>query len=208
LYSNRKEFVESAKRINQHAQRFGSEGFRSGALYRNLEWYDAFEFSYDMSVPNVGHLDPQPGGCCTVMPFFVGNILEIPVTTIQDYSLFHILENYSLDVWKRQLAIIARSHGLSSFILHPDYLQTPEARNTYVQLLQYLVRMRADEGTWIPLPREVNEWWRQRNRMTLRRGDGQWHIEGVGAERARLAYASLAGDKVVYSWSHKTAVAI
>jgi hypothetical protein len=26
-------------------------------------------FAYDMSIPNVAHLDPQRGGCCTIMPF-------------------------------------------------------------------------------------------------------------------------------------------
>jgi hypothetical protein len=208
LYSDREKFAESAIRINQHARRFGSKGFRSGALYRNLEWYDAFEFSYDMSVPNVGHLDPQPGGCCTVMPYFVGNILEIPVTTIQDYSLFNILGNYSLDVWAQQVAAIVRSHGLCSFILHPDYLQTRDARNVYVQLLQHLVKMRSDESMWIPLPGEVDEWWRQRNEMTLLYQDGQWHIEGSGAERARVAYASIADDQLVFSWSQGTAAAV
>jgi len=45
----------------------------------------------NMSVPNVGHLDAQLGGCCTVMPFYIGDILELPLTTTQDYSLFNIL---------------------------------------------------------------------------------------------------------------------
>ena len=37
------------------------------------------ESSYDISIPNVRHLDSQFGGCCTVMPFFIGNVLEFPV---------------------------------------------------------------------------------------------------------------------------------
>ncbi len=59
-----------------------------------------------MSVPNVAHLDPQRGGCCTVMPYFIGDILEIPVTTIQDYTLFNILNDFSTRIWKEQTAII------------------------------------------------------------------------------------------------------
>ena len=47
-------------------------------MYRNQEWYDVFEFSYDMSVPNVAHLEPMRGGCCTVMPYFIGKIVELP----------------------------------------------------------------------------------------------------------------------------------
>src|SRR5581483_1528358 len=75
LYKSRDQFQKNAVKINHVAAEFQSTGFRAGVLYRNQEWYDAFRFSYDMSVPNVGHLDPQPGGCCTVMPYFIGDIL-------------------------------------------------------------------------------------------------------------------------------------
>src|SRR6202043_3076800 len=122
LFDDHEQFQESASQINEFAMRFGSKGFRSGALYRNQEWYDAFLFSYDMSVPNVGHLDPQPGGCCTVMPYFIGRLLEMPVTTTQDYSLFHVRNCYSMELWKRQIDIILEGNGLASFIVHPDYV--------------------------------------------------------------------------------------
>ncbi len=86
LYQKREIFLQRAKKINECVKKFGARGFRAGVMYRNLDWYDAYEFSYDMSVPNVAHLEPQRGGCCTVMPFFVGKILELPLTTTQDYS--------------------------------------------------------------------------------------------------------------------------
>jgi hypothetical protein len=91
LYRNRKQFFERAAKINSYATAYGAEGFRAASLYRKQKWYDALNFSYDMSIPNVAHLDPQRGGCCTVMPFFIGDILELPVTTTQDYTLFNIL---------------------------------------------------------------------------------------------------------------------
>lgn len=199
LFEDQNRFLESAARINEHAVRFGSQGFRSGALYRNQDWYSAFTFSYDMSVPSVGHLDPQPGGCCTVMPYFVGNILELPVTTIQDYSLFHVLGTYSLDLWRQQIANIRQQHGLISFIVHPDYLETPQARSTYTGLLGYLKELRTEAGLWTVLPKEVDSWWRQRNKMRVVAQDNGWRIEGAGSERARIAYASLDQGKVVYS---------
>src|SRR5947209_8308375 len=122
LFSDRKEFLRRAKRINQYGKEFGSAGFRSAVMYRNAAWLDALDFSYDMSIPNAAHLEPQRGGCCTVMPFFIGRILELPLTTTQDYSLFHILGAYSIDLWKRQIASITQKHGLASFIVHPDYI--------------------------------------------------------------------------------------
>jgi hypothetical protein len=198
LFEDHRTFLQSAARVNEHALRFGSQGFRSGALYRNLEWYSAFTFSYDMSVPSVGHLDPQPGGCCTVMPYFVGNILEIPVTTTQDYSLFHVLENYSLDLWRQQIAKIMQQHGLVSFIVHPDYLDTPQARNTYSGLLGYLAELREEANLWTALPKEVDNWWRQRSKMTVQPENDGWRVEGPGAERARVAYATLEDGKVTY----------
>ena len=69
LYGGCTEFLRRAERINRHAREYGAQGFRSGSLYRNADWFDAFDFFFDMSVPNVGHLDPQRGGCCMVMLF-------------------------------------------------------------------------------------------------------------------------------------------
>lgn len=199
LFDEESQFRERAKRINEYVVRFGSKGYRSGVLYRNLNWYDAFEFSYDMSVPNVAHLDPQPGGCCTTMPFYIGKILELPLTTVQDYSMFAILETYSTELWDQQIETITKGHGLMSFNVHPDYLNTERAKNTYKTLLRTLARLRSTEDVWVPLPGDVDTWWRQRSRMQIVPQGAGWRIEGPGAERARLAFATLDGDSVSYS---------
>ena len=199
LYDHRAEFLRRAGRINQYVSQFDARGFRSGALYRNLEWYSTYNFSYDMSVPNVGHLDPQPGGCCTVMPYFIGKILELPLTTIQDYSLFHILGDYSTDIWQQQINKIMERHGLVSFIVHPDYLDREKPREIYKELLRRLDHLRAEKALWIPLPGDVDIWWRERAQMTLVPDGDTWRIHGFGSERARLAYAELVDDQVAYS---------
>src|SRR5262249_26065910 len=122
LYRERDEFLRRAKKINEYARSYRTQGFRAGSMYRMLDWYDAYEFSYDMSVTNVAHLEPKRGGCCTVFPFFIGRILELPLTTSQDYSIFHILNDYSIDLWKKQLDLIRHRNGLMTFLTHPDYL--------------------------------------------------------------------------------------
>ncbi|MGH9679878.1 MAG: hypothetical protein ACRD4Y_07990, partial [Candidatus Acidiferrales bacterium] len=66
LYDSREIFLERVAKINQVAEQYRAQGFRSGVLYRNTEWFGDLNFAYEMSIPNVGHLDPQPGGCCTV----------------------------------------------------------------------------------------------------------------------------------------------
>jgi hypothetical protein len=198
LYLDRQEFVRRAARINSYVHRYGSRGFRAGSMYRNQDWYDVFEFSYDMSVPNVAHLEPMRGGCCTVMPYFVGKIVELPLTTAEDYSLFHILNDYSIDLWKQQLDLIRGRNGLMSFITHPDYLIERRARNVYESLLDYLRQMLAREKIWAPLPGDVDLWWRARSQMQLVSRGGEWEIVGPGKERAQLAYAVLDGGRLVY----------
>ena len=198
LFRDLETFKRRVGRINQYGVQYGAIGFRSAVLYRNQEWYDWLDFEYDMSVPNVAHLDPQRGGCCTVMPYFVGKILELPVTTMQDYSLFHILNNYSLDLWKIQIEAILAQHGLISFIVHPDYIRKGSPLETYKSLLQILEELRKNRNVWIPLPREANRWWRQRSQMQLVMRDGQWLVDGPGSERARVAFASCEDGQLVY----------
>jgi hypothetical protein len=200
LFRERGEFLRRAAKINEYCRKFGAAGYRSGVLYRNLDWYDAFEFSYDMSVPNVGHLDPQPGGCCTSKPYFIGKILEIPVTATQDYTLFNILQQYSTDLWKQQIQMIHARHGLASFIVHPDYLNSERSVNVYSELLRHLSDLRARENTWIALPGQVAEWWRLRSAMTLTKDGNSWRVEGKGHEQAHIAYAFLANDKLAYEF--------
>ena len=198
LYREREEFVRRAAGINGYVHRYNSRGFRAGSMYRRQEWFDVFEFFYDMSVPNAAHLEPVRGGCCTVMPYFIGKIVELPLTTAQDYSLFHILNDYSIHLWKQQLTVIRERNGLMSFLTHPDYLIERRARSVYESLLDYLRQMVVRERVWAALPGDVDRWWRARSQMRLvSRGD-EWEIVGPEKERARLAYAVLDGGRLVY----------
>jgi hypothetical protein len=199
LFHDKTEFGRRAKLINHYAAKYGAKGFRAGAMYRNLDWYDAFEFSYDMSVPNVAHLEPQRGGCCTVMPYFVGKILEIPLTTCQDYSVFNILEDYSIGLWKKQISMILQRNGLMSFLSHPDYLIDAKPRQVYESLLAHLRKVCDADNVWHALPGELDHWWRARNQMKLVPNNGGWQIVGPESRRAHVAYAILDGDRLVYA---------
>jgi hypothetical protein len=199
LFREKAEFLRRAKIINSHGRRFGASGFRAAVLYRKQQWFDALDFSYDMSVPNVAHLDPQRGGCCTVMPYFVGKILELPVTTTQDYTLFNILNNYSIDLWKKQIDLIMEKHGLISVIVHPDYVGDSRERATYEALLAHLADLRKQKGIWITTPGEVDRWWRQRAEMKVVKGELGWRVEGAGSERARVAFATQKDGRISYT---------
>jgi hypothetical protein len=203
LFHDKGQFEKRVKKINQYAREYKALGFRSAVLYRNQEWFDQLEVEYDMSVPSVAHLDPQRGGCCTVMPYFLGELVELPVTITQDHTLFNVLSDFTTTVWEEQIADILQYNGLMNFIVHPDYIRGRRAQDVFRRLLGLLAKMRAENNVWLALPRDVNRWWRQRKRMTLTRKNGGWCIEGQGSERARLAFASLQGDRLVYSFAQK-----
>jgi hypothetical protein len=203
LYRERREFERRAARINDYFRQFNSRGFRAGAMYRNQGWYGLFDYSYDMSVPNVAHLEPMRGGCCTVMPYFVGKIVELPLTTAQDYSIVHILNDYSIELWKEQITLLRKRNGLMSFLTHPDYLIEPRAREVYKCLLEYLRQMVVREHIWSALPGDVDLWWRARSKMQIVSRGEEWEIVGPENEKARLTFAVLDGGRIVYEFPNQ-----
>ena len=198
LFDEREEFLRRVALINHYGREYGAKGYRSAVLYRKPEWYRDLDFSFDMSFPNVAHLDPQRGGCCTVMPYFIGDILELPLTTIQDYTLFHILNERSINLWKTQVEMILAKNGLISFIVHPDYVIESTTQSVYKDLLGMLDELRKRESLWFALPGEIDSWWRARHRMSIVKDGETWRIVGEGAERAVLAFAKVVDGKLIY----------
>lgn len=198
LYQNLHRFESRIPLINSYAQQYGTNGFRAGAMHRNQQWFHRLHFDYDMSVPNVAHLEPQRGGCRTVTPYFVGNLLELPLTTAQDHALFYVLRENSIQLWKEQMELIYAHNGLISFLVHPDYLVRERNKLVFKQLLQHITNLRSRRRIWCAVPGEINRWWRLRNQMRLVHENGAWTIYGKGSEQARVAYARLQKGKLAY----------
>ncbi len=198
LFDDHDEFVKCAGLINEYGRRYNALGFRSPVLYRNASWLDELNFMYDMSFPNVAHLDPQRGGCCTVMPYFIGNLVELPLTTIQDYSLFNIVGDFSIDLWKRQIDTILEKHGLVTLLVHPDYIIAKRQRSVYEQLLAHVAKIARERNLWLALPKDVAAWWKRRAQSKVVKNGSQWRIEGPAEGTATLAYASVQEGRITY----------
>ena len=206
LFVDERRFMQRVAAINRYGKQFRARGFRAGVMYRNQNWFHALDFEYEMSVPTTAHLDPQRGGCCTALPYFIGDILEIPLTTTQDYALFHLLGERSTESWRREIDLLYEKHALISILVHPDYIMTQWARDLYTELLEYITGRAGRDRIWLTTPGELNDWWRTRNRLHLERESGGWRIVGTGAERARVAFASLDENGAVqYSFENPTA---
>ena len=143
-----------------------------------------------------------------MMPYFIGGVLELPLTTVQDYTLLHILNENSIALWKAQLDLIMAKHGLASFIVHPDYLLEAEARRIYEDLLRHVSELRDNRSVWVALPGEIDRWWRTRSRMKVVRHDDFWRIEGEGCEQAVLAFAKDVNGSLVYNVTEASAAGV
>jgi peptidoglycan/xylan/chitin deacetylase (PgdA/CDA1 family) len=193
LFETRARFEAELPVIHRYLAEWGVAGFRSPATHRNAEWMRELGALYDSSFPDTDPFEPQPGGCCSIFPFFLGDLVELPITLPQDHTLWEILRKDSIEHWTRKSDWIVANGGMINLITHPDYLDTPARHRMYEEFLDYLATNR--DG-WHALPREVAAWWRTRAGLScIEEGDEAW-IEGAGAERARLVWAVRSGDGV------------
>jgi peptidoglycan/xylan/chitin deacetylase (PgdA/CDA1 family) len=162
LFASRSGFDGQRAELASLAARLGAQGFRSPSTYRVFDWLAELPISYDGSIPNSDPFEPQPGGCCSFWPFFVGDVVELPYTLPQDYTLFTLLGHRSPGLWLEQADRLVDEHGLIHVLSHPDrgYLGDRANRDRY---REFLVALADRDGIWKALPREVAAWWRRRD---------------------------------------------
>jgi hypothetical protein len=159
LFESRARFEAELPAIHRYLAEWGAVGFRSPATHRNADWMHELGALYDSSFPDTDPFEPQSGGCCSILPYFLGDLVELPITLVQDHTLWEILREDTIDLWTRKSEWIAAHGGLVNLITHPDYLDTPARLRMYEEFLEFLA---GQDGGWYPLPREVAEWWRTR----------------------------------------------
>jgi hypothetical protein len=169
-----------------NASRWNAVGFRSPATHRGWELMRELGFGYDSSYTDTDPYEPQPGGCCTYLPFFNGDTVELPITLPQDHTLFTILQHEDAGLWLKKAGHIRDRGGMVLVLTHPDYARDQPLADGYVSLLD----MFAEDGTaWRALPREVAAWWRSRAASTIRRDGDGWTIDGPATEAGRICLA-------------------
>jgi peptidoglycan/xylan/chitin deacetylase (PgdA/CDA1 family) len=195
LFRSRADFERQLPRIQRCLREWDAVGFRSPATHRNAAWMPELGCEYDSSFPDTDPFEPQPGGCCSIYPFFLGDMVELPLTMPQDHTLFDILGERSIRIWRRKAEWIARHHGLVCVLVHPDYVLTEDRLDLYDELLASL-SSRTD--AWQALPRDAARWWRAR--AALEDGVADRHTNvGEFAARWTMAHARKDdGDAIVF----------
>jgi predicted glycosyltransferase len=127
-YTSRETFLERAARINHYLVEWKAAGFRSPSMQRNLDWFHDLCIEYDSSTFDTDPFEPQSDGVGTIFPFRVrkngsqNGYIELPYTLPQDFTLFVMMGETDIGIWKRKLDWIVKKGGMALINTHPDYM--------------------------------------------------------------------------------------
>jgi hypothetical protein len=166
LYRSKRKFAAKAIQVHKVLENWGACGFRSPLMQHRLGWIHEFRCEYDASTFDVDPFEPQPDGMSTIFPFWVpgennSGFVELPYSLVQDFSLFKVLCETNIDIWKKKLDWVAEHGGMALLNTHPDYMcfEGKPARDEYPvayyeEFLAY-AREKYHDAFWHALPREV-----------------------------------------------------
>ena len=131
LYNSHALFLSRAKRINMYLKNWDCVGFRSLSMHHNLEWIHSLNIEYDASTFDTDPFEPQSDGVRTIFPFWIpapddhvsAGYVELPYTLVQDFSLFILLKEPDIRIWKQKLDWIAANGGMALINTYPDYMR-------------------------------------------------------------------------------------
>jgi hypothetical protein len=174
LFCSEKYFIKQVPKINYYIKEWNAVGFRAPSMFHNLKLIHHLDIEYDASTFDVDPFEPQPDGVETVFPFWVEDgssgkgYVELPYTLPQDFTVFVLMQEKSIDIWKRKLDWIVDSGGMALLNTHPDYMYFENNRRAmdnfparyYEEFLQYIRTNYRDEY-WHILPRDIAQFWKQ-----------------------------------------------
>ena len=175
LFSSKKKFREQVPEINRYLEEWGAIGFRTPCMYHNLEWISDLNIEYDSSTFDTDPFEPQPDGMGTIFPFWAKGgssgkgFIELPYTLPQDFTLFILMKERNIDIWKRKLDWIVQHGGMALLLTHPDYMNGKKKKcgieeypmEFYKEFLDY-IKSEYDGQYWNPLPGEMARFWKER----------------------------------------------
>jgi len=138
------------------------KGFRSPLLQHNSTIFEQLkkaDYSYDTSVPTWEPKHPQtmsPFGIGTVFPLVLNDLVEIPISIVQDHQLLYVLgltAKETLAEWFSFMTTIKEIGGCSVLLSHPEYgLFDSENISMYEDFLTYIS---SDSDGWITTPAKL-----------------------------------------------------
>lgn len=174
LFKNETIFQKRYGRINHYLQKWDSVGFRPGAMHSNLDWIHLLNIEYDSSTFDTDPFEPKPNDCQKIFPFRVRKnenepgYIELPYTIPQDFTVFVLMKEQTIDIWKRKLDWIVQQGGMVLLTVHPDYMNFENRPGSfdeypvalYKEFLRY-IKSEYEGQYWHALPREIAHFWKK-----------------------------------------------
>jgi glycosyltransferase involved in cell wall biosynthesis len=188
LFRSKRDFLTAANKINSYLKKWDARGFRSGFMHHNLDWTHQLDIDYDMSTFDTDPFEPQPDGVDTIFPFWVpapansspirnpqsairnedkprSGYVELPYTLPQDSTLFILLKQQNIEIWKKKLAWIVEKGGMALLNTHPDYMRIRSTASSlhnfpvgyYKEFLEF-IQSNYKGNFWSCLPSEVADY--------------------------------------------------
>jgi peptidoglycan/xylan/chitin deacetylase (PgdA/CDA1 family) len=176
-------FHQRLPAMQRYAKQWGAQGFRSPSTHRDAALLRELGLQHDSSWSDVATYEPEPGGSCSWLPYFIGDVVELPITLPQDHTLFDLRGERTEERWLEKAAFLREEGGMGLLLTHPDYLVEPERLALYER---FLAAQATDTSAWHALPREVADWWRRRASSSLQQSGGQWVVTGAAAADGRV----------------------
>jgi len=181
LFRSDQDFAELSPRLERLAAEHDLRGFRAPSTLRDPRLIPMMSFDFDSSFADTDPYEPQPGGTCSVFPFHLSKMIELPYTMPQDHTLLHLIRRNPLPLWVLKAKWIASQGGMILTLTHPDYCGQQPKLGIYEELLRHLADL---ESAWRALPSQVVKWWRERSNSQLRLEQGRPLIKGPAGARA------------------------
>lgn len=154
----------------RYSSKYQIRGFRSPSLLRTLRLMRqlADYFDFDSSYPDTDRFSEtgQVNGCCTIRPFFINGIVELPITLPMDSSMLFMGYNdeQMLEIWLKKLNWIKQRQGLALINIHchrPFSLNT-KVYAAYARLLEIVAK---DSECWRTSLKDIAAHWRSCNKI-------------------------------------------
>jgi hypothetical protein len=172
-FKSRQLFQKRAVKINKYLKEWQAVGFRMPSMLHKLEWMHDLDIEYDASTFDTDPFEPQPDGMGTIFPFWVWGqnyqkgYVELPYTLPQDFTLYVLLREQNIEIWKQKLDWIASHGGMALVNTHPDYMNRDGNKlgieefpmRYYEEFLEYACTKYTDKY-WHVLPRDMARYWK------------------------------------------------
>jgi len=147
---------------------------------------------------------PRPAEAFPALPFWINDLLEIPVSFPDDELLVERLrlkdDARLAAVWGAALELCHRRGELFVLQLHPE--RFPLCAGALEALLRRARSQRPP--VWLATLRDVAVWWREKRGLRVEltpRGEGEWEVVAEGPARGALLVRGAAAEAKNAPWS-------